>query len=74
MEYTLPTATNTNGPSLDTLYNKGLALYHLGNYREAIGYFDKALAINPKYIAALGGKGNVLLALGNYTGAMLFIT
>ncbi|MGC1927822.1 MAG: tetratricopeptide repeat protein, partial [Candidatus Nitrosopolaris sp.] len=60
------------GPSLDTLYNKGLALYHLGNYTEAIGYFDKVLAVNPKYIAALGGKGNVLLALGNYTGAILY--
>jgi tetratricopeptide (TPR) repeat protein len=60
------------GTSLDTLYNKGLILYHLGNDTEAIGFFDRALAINPKYIAALGGKGNALLALGSYTGAMSY--
>ena len=64
------TPTNAN---LDTLYNEGLALYHRGNYTEAIGYFDKALAINPKYISALGEKGKALLALGNYTGGYIVL-
>jgi tetratricopeptide (TPR) repeat protein len=59
-------------PSLDTLYNKGLALYHLGNYTGAIEYFDRALVVDPNDKDALYYKGEVLLALGNYTGAMLY--
>jgi tetratricopeptide (TPR) repeat protein len=30
------------------LVNKGVALGNLGNYTEALQYFDKALAIQPK--------------------------
>jgi tetratricopeptide (TPR) repeat protein len=37
-----------------------LSFYHLGNYRLAITYFDKALAINPKNVAALTGKKQAL--------------
>jgi Flp pilus assembly protein TadD len=62
--------TTPTGPSLDTLYNKGLSLYHLGNYTGAIEYFDKALAINPHDVDALNGKGVALDHLGNYTGAI----
>ena len=29
----------------------------LGNYTGAIVYYDKALAVNPKYVFALDGKG-----------------
>ena len=59
------------GPSLDALYNKGLALIHLGNYTGAIEYFDRALAVDHNDKDALYYKGETLLALGNYTGAML---
>ena len=45
----------------------------MGNYTEAIKYFDKALNMDPKHIVPLlGGKGNALDALGNYTGAILY--
>ena len=30
-----------------------------GNYTQAIQYYDKALAIDPKYVSALTGIGNV---------------
>jgi tetratricopeptide (TPR) repeat protein len=64
--------TTPTGPSLDTLYNKGIDLYHLGNYTGAIEYFDRALTVDPNDNDALYYKGDVLLALGNYTGAMLY--
>jgi tetratricopeptide (TPR) repeat protein len=58
--------------NVTTLYYKGLALYYLGNYTGAIVYFDKALGIDPKLIAAIGNTGLALHALGNYTGAILY--
>jgi tetratricopeptide (TPR) repeat protein len=36
---------------------KGLALKGLGNYTQAISYYDKALAIDPKDVEVLIGKG-----------------
>jgi len=51
-------------------YNKGLALAHLESYTGAIEYFDKALAIDPKHIAALDDKDLTLDGLGNHTGAL----
>ena len=41
----------------------------LGNFTEAIKYFDKALAIDPKTVNALTGKGVALQRLGNFTEA-----
>jgi tetratricopeptide (TPR) repeat protein len=35
-------------------------------------YFDKALAIDPKNVDALTGKGNVLSNLGNDTEAVAY--
>jgi Flp pilus assembly protein TadD len=34
-------------------------------------YYDRVLAIDPSDRHALNNKGNALLALGNYTGAIL---
>jgi tetratricopeptide (TPR) repeat protein len=42
------------------------------SYTGAIEYYDKALAINPKYEDALNNKGNALDNLGNHTGAILY--
>jgi tetratricopeptide (TPR) repeat protein len=39
---------------------------------EALRYFDKILAINPKNITALTSKGIALNYLGNHTGAILY--
>ena len=57
----------------DALSNKGDALNSLGKYKEAITYFDKALAIDPKYKDALSGKGQALYKLGNYSGAITYL-
>ncbi|MGN6633819.1 MAG: hypothetical protein ACTHKP_16525 [Nitrososphaeraceae archaeon] len=45
--------------------SKGTAVNHLGDYADAIPYFDKALAIDPNFKAALQGKQNVLSRIGN---------
>ncbi|MFZ0512960.1 MAG: tetratricopeptide repeat protein, partial [Candidatus Nitrosopolaris sp.] len=55
------------------LYEKGDALNSLGNYTEAIQYFDKALAIDPKFEVALYDKGDALNSLGNYTQAIQYL-
>ena len=45
------------------LNDKGLVLYNLGRYGEAIIYYDKALAIAPNLVDALKNKANVLTKL-----------
>ena len=52
---------NTSG--ISNLINKGEDLYNLGNYDEAIKYYDKALSIDPNNIQALYSKG---LAIYNW--------
>ncbi len=44
--------------------NKGVSLNTLGRHEEAIGCLDKALAIDPRDVAAWLNKGNALAALG----------
>ena len=41
------------------------------NYSEAITYFDKALASDPKHALAMIGKGYALDKLGSHTQAVL---
>jgi len=80
---TVKSSTNTTvttqpnkglGPKPDFLtpYNKGLALLNLGKYNESIGYFDKALAINPKYVGSLDSKGAALFNLGKYNESIAY--
>jgi tetratricopeptide (TPR) repeat protein len=38
------------------MYNKGVSLRDLGQYEEAIGYFDKVLVIDPNNVVALEYK------------------
>jgi tetratricopeptide (TPR) repeat protein len=61
-----------NPHSISASYNKGSALYDLGNYSGAIVSFDKVLAINPYDVEALTYKGLALGRLGNYTGAVQY--
>jgi tetratricopeptide (TPR) repeat protein len=49
---------------VEALFDKGLALDGLGQYEEAISYYDKVLAIDPNNIFALGNKGLGLSNLG----------
>jgi len=53
--------------NVKALYNKGAALGGLGNYTEAIKYFDKALAIEPDNVKALISKDKALGNLDNHT-------
>ena len=43
--------------------HKGNFLIGIGNHKLATMYFDKALAINPKNIAAITGKKQAIAAL-----------
>lgn len=43
-----------------------------GRQAQAIQYFDRALAIDPKFEDALSYKGETLSNLGNYTGAITY--
>lgn len=52
------------------LNEKGNTLNNVGNYTGAITYYDKSLAIDPKFEDALNLKGGALRGLGNYTGAI----
>ena len=42
----------------------GLAWEKLGNIKEAVGYFDRSLFLNPDYAEAHGNLGTALIALG----------
>ena len=55
---------------VDTLNSKGLALYNLGKYEEAITWYDKALSCRCKYVHALTNKGSALDDLGKYEEAI----
>ncbi len=50
--------------------NKGIDLYSMGRYDDAIKYFNRALEIDPSYIKALSNKGVVLNKLGRYEEAI----
>jgi tetratricopeptide (TPR) repeat protein len=50
--------------------NKGLALYNLGQYQEAIKWYDKALEIKPSFTSAMNNKGLALYNLGQYQEAI----
>jgi tetratricopeptide (TPR) repeat protein len=63
-------ANNVTANNIGLLTNKGIALFNLERYTEAIKYFDKALAIDPQYVDALNNKGRALSHLGNYTGGI----
>jgi tetratricopeptide (TPR) repeat protein len=71
------TTLHKNGvpkPSEDFLtpYYKGMAYLDVGNYTEAIPYFDKALAINPNYTFALNNKGAALYGLAIYNDSIAY--
>ncbi|MBA7597449.1 Cell division coordinator CpoB [subsurface metagenome] len=58
------------GKTAEEWINKGLDLFELKRYREAIECYDKALEINPDYDAAWYDKGLVLFRLKRYREAI----
>ena len=51
---------------------KATPLLVQGNYRQAIQYYDKALAMDPNYKRALTEKRWCVYNLGNYTQAIKY--
>ncbi|MEA2045640.1 MAG: tetratricopeptide repeat protein [Euryarchaeota archaeon] len=51
-------------------FDKGGALYGLGDYTEAIRCYDEAIRINPQYTDAWNNKGLALGDLGRYDEAI----
>ena len=49
---------------------KGLALYNLRKYNEAMEYYDRAIKMDPNNAYAWYNKGNALYASGKYNEAM----
>jgi Tfp pilus assembly protein PilF len=64
-----PSVTLSN---VSALLSRGDIFYDQGNYKQAIQYYDNALAIDPNYKYALYGKGDSLNSLGNYTQAIQY--
>jgi Tfp pilus assembly protein PilF len=46
----------TENKSAAIYVGKGLALYNMSNYQEALSWFDKALAIDPNSTSAIVNK------------------
>ena len=49
---------------------RGLALYDLNQYEEALAEYDKAIRLNPQDAEAHFHRGNALRALGRYHEAV----
>ncbi len=58
--------------SIDAIghYQQGLKYASLGEMQDAIGRFDRAIAINPRYFQAYIERGNVKSAVADYSGAI----
>jgi tetratricopeptide (TPR) repeat protein len=51
-----------------SLNNKGVALYDLGKYHDAILSYDKVLALNPHDVDAKNNRANAVAKLACMTG------
>jgi tetratricopeptide (TPR) repeat protein len=50
--------------------NKGLALYNLGKYADALKSYDMALSINQNFTLSVVNKGDTLFKMGRFTDAV----
>ena len=57
--------------NVEVLVNKGSTLGKLGDFTDAILYYDLALEINPDFLPAKNNKANALANLGNIDNAIL---
>lgn len=62
---------SANSSLIFELIEKGNSFSNLGRYNEAITYYDKALAIDPKQAEALYNKGAMLGNLGKHEEAIV---
>ena len=63
---------STTNHNSTILINQGKYLNNIGNYTEAIEYFDKVLSSEPSNTEALHGKGLTIDNLGNHTEAIKY--
>lgn len=62
--------TNLNSIDAASHYQQGLKSASVGEMQDAIGRFDRAIAIDPRYFQAYIERGNVKDAIGDYPGAI----
>ena len=62
---------NTEIKSAEYYFNQGLSYSDLGNYDQAIFYYDQAIKKNPEYTMAYNNRGNVFCRMGNYEKAII---
>ena len=62
-------AIAANPKNAEAYNNRGLALYELKLYQQAIEDFSQALRINPQYAEALNNRGNAYYQLDQYEKA-----
>ena len=55
----------TNPKYAEAYYNRGIVYGRLGNYKQAIGDFDRAIGFNPKYAEAYYNRAASYYSLGN---------
>lgn len=69
--YTTPYSTQgTVQEAPEELYNMGIKLARSKRYNEAIGYYDRALALSPKDPGIWCNKGDALMRLRHYEKAI----
>ncbi len=59
-------AIESNPNDSFSYYNKGVYLYELKQYQDAINCYDKAIELDPKYLNAYFNKGIALDKLKQY--------
>ncbi|MGZ3607884.1 MAG: tetratricopeptide repeat protein, partial [Syntrophales bacterium] len=57
-------------PETESYLKRGNAYIRLGNYKQAISDYDRAIEINPNYVKAYINRGNTYINLGNYKQAI----
>lgn len=67
--YTAPTVPNTIPSSYSEYIHKGVQLFDLQRYQEALVAFDEAIRLNPYHALAHYTRGYTLLELGRYEEA-----
>jgi tetratricopeptide (TPR) repeat protein len=55
----------------DAFYTKGLLLWWLDKFEDAIKCYDKAIKMKPDYVPAYINKGAALISLGKYEDAII---
>lgn len=56
--------------NVDEVFQSGIIEFNLGNFKNALSFFDKTLELQPTHISALIKKGNILGKFGKYANAI----